>query len=61
MFPHTGMIGGTLIIQQRMLTFEAVLEGFALNVAFNSEVMRRDYIEICLPQLTRCIIDLKFT
>jgi AcrR family transcriptional regulator len=44
--------------QQRMLTFEAVLEGFALNVAFNSEVMTRDYIESCLPQLTRCIIDL---
>jgi AcrR family transcriptional regulator len=52
---------GTLVMQQRMLTFEAVLEGFALNVAFNSEVMTRDFIERCLPQLTRCIIDLKFT
>jgi AcrR family transcriptional regulator len=52
---------GTLIMQQRMLTFEAVLEGFALNIAFNSEVMTRDYIESCLPQLTRSIIDLKFT
>jgi hypothetical protein len=48
-------------MQQRMLTFEAVLEGFALNVAFNSEVMTHDFIERCLPQLTRCIIDLKFT
>jgi AcrR family transcriptional regulator len=52
---------GTLMMQQKMLTFEAVLEGFALNVAFNSEVMTRDFIESCLPQLTRCIIDLKFT
>ncbi len=52
---------GTLMMQQKMLTFEAVLEGFALNVAFNSEVMTRDYIESCLPRLTRCIIDLKFT
>ena len=50
---------GTLIMQQRMLTFEAVMEGFALNIAFNSEVMTRDYLESCLPQLTRCIIDLK--
>ena len=52
---------GTLIMQQRLLTFEAVLEGFALNVAFNSEVMTRDYIESYLPRLTRCIIDLTFT
>jgi hypothetical protein len=51
----------TLISQQRMLTFEAVLEGFAVNIAFNSAVMTRDYIESCLPQLTHCIIDLTFT
>ena len=49
------------MMQQKMLNFEAVLEGFALNVAFNPAVMTRDYIERCLPQLTRSIIDLKFT
>ena len=33
-----------LTMQQRMLTFEAILEGFVLNLAFNSEVMTRKYI-----------------
>jgi hypothetical protein len=49
---------GALIMQQRMLTFEAILEGFALNVAFNSEVMTREYIESCMPQLARTLLDL---
>lgn len=44
--------------RQRMLTFEAIMEGFALNVAFNSEVMTREYIESCMPQLTRTLLDL---
>jgi AcrR family transcriptional regulator len=44
--------------RQRMLTFEAILEGFALNVAFNSEVMTREYIESCMPQLARTLLDL---
>jgi AcrR family transcriptional regulator len=49
---------GTLIAHQRMLTFEAILEGFALNRAFNSEVMTREYIESCMPQLTRTLLDM---
>jgi AcrR family transcriptional regulator len=49
---------GTLIARQRMLTFEAILEGFALNRAFNSEVMTREYIERCIPLLTRSLLDL---
>jgi AcrR family transcriptional regulator len=49
---------GTLIMQQRMLTFEAILEGFALNVAFNSDVMTREYIESCMPQLARSLLDM---
>jgi AcrR family transcriptional regulator len=47
-----------LTMQQRMLTFEAILEGFVLNLAFNSEVMTRKYIESFLPQLARSFIDL---
>jgi AcrR family transcriptional regulator len=49
---------GALIMQQRMLTFEAIMEGFALNVAFNSEVMTREYIESCMPQLAQTLLDL---
>jgi hypothetical protein len=41
-----------------MLTFEAIMEGFALNLAFNSAVMTREYIERCLPQLTRAVLAL---
>lgn len=48
----------TLLKQQWMLTFEAVLEGFALNIAFNPEVMTSEYVERCLPQLTQSIIHL---
>ena len=48
----------TLAIQQRMLTCEAILDGFVLNLAFNSEVMTREYIERCVPQLTRALMDL---
>jgi hypothetical protein len=40
------------------LTFEAILEGFALNQAFNPEVMTREYIESFMPQMARSIIDL---
>ncbi len=47
----------TLAIQQRMLACEAILDGFVLNLAFNSEVMTREYIERCIPQLTRSVID----
>jgi AcrR family transcriptional regulator len=49
---------GTLIAQQSMLTFEAILEGFALNRAFNSEVMTREYIESCMPQLARTLLNM---
>jgi AcrR family transcriptional regulator len=49
---------GTLILRQRMLTFEAILEGFALNQAFSPEVMTREYIEGFMPQMARSIIDL---
>ena len=48
---------GTLIMQQRTLTWEAILEGFALNLAFNSDVMTREYIESCIPQLARWLLD----
>ena len=48
----------SLNMQQRVLTFEAMLEGFVLNHAFNPEVMTRKYIESCMPQLTRSVIDL---
>ncbi len=48
----------TLAIQQRMLTCEAILDGFVLNLAFNSEVMTREYVERCIPQLTRALMDL---
>jgi AcrR family transcriptional regulator len=48
----------SLIMQQRTLTFEAILEGFVLNFAFDPEVMTRKYIESCIPQLTRFVIDL---
>jgi AcrR family transcriptional regulator len=47
-----------LVMQQRMLTFEAILEGFALNLAFNPEIMTPKYIACCLPQLGRTILDL---
>jgi AcrR family transcriptional regulator len=49
---------GTLIMQQRSLTWEAILEGFALNLAFNPDVMTREYIESCMPQLARWLLDL---
>jgi AcrR family transcriptional regulator len=48
---------GTLIMQQRTLTWEAILEGFALNLAFNPDVMTREYIESCIPQLARWLLD----
>lgn len=48
----------TLILRQCVLTFEAILEGFALNQAFNPEVMTREYIESFMPQMARAIIDL---
>ena len=44
--------------RQRTLTCEAILDGFVLNLAFNSEVMTREYIEECIPQLTRAVIAL---
>lgn len=47
-----------LTMQQRMLTLEALLDGFVLNLAFHSEVMTREYIESCVPQLTRCVTEL---
>jgi AcrR family transcriptional regulator len=47
-----------LTLRQRRLTCEAVLDGLVLNLAFNSEVMTREYIESCLPQLMRSVIDL---
>jgi AcrR family transcriptional regulator len=56
LFPKFGR--GALSMHQRMLTFEAILEGFALNVAFNSEVLTREYIESCMPQLTRTLLDM---
>ena len=49
---------GTFIARQRMLTFKAILEGFALDRAFNSEVMTRKYIERCIPLLTRSVLEL---
>lgn len=49
---------GTLILRQRLLTFEAILEGFTLNQAFSPEVMTREYIESFMPQMARSIIDL---
>jgi AcrR family transcriptional regulator len=49
---------GALIMHRRVLTFEAVLEGMALNLAFDSDVMTREYIESCMPQLTRTLINL---
>jgi hypothetical protein len=48
----------SLIMQQRTLTFEAILEGLVLNFAFDPEVMTRKYIENCIPQLTRFATDL---
>lgn len=42
---------------QRTLACEAIIEGFALNLAFDSEVMTRKYIETCLPQLARALMD----
>jgi AcrR family transcriptional regulator len=48
---------GTLIMQQRMLAMEAILEGFALNRAFNSHVMTTEYIERCVSQLARQIME----
>jgi AcrR family transcriptional regulator len=49
---------GTLIMCQRMLTYEAILEGFALNLAFSPEVMTREHIEIFMPQMARAVMDL---
>jgi AcrR family transcriptional regulator len=48
---------GTLSMQQRALTWEAILEGFALNLAFNPDVMTREYIESCMPQLARWLLN----
>jgi AcrR family transcriptional regulator len=56
LFPQGGR--NALAMQQQMLTFEAILDGFVLNLAFSSEVMTREYIESCIPQLTRALIDL---
>jgi AcrR family transcriptional regulator len=47
----------SLILRQRTLTFEAILEGFVLNFAFDPEVMTRKHIESCMPKLTRFVID----
>jgi AcrR family transcriptional regulator len=44
--------------RQRTLTCEAILDGFVLNLAFNSEVLTREYIEHCIPHLTRAVIAL---
>jgi AcrR family transcriptional regulator len=49
---------GTLSMQQRTLTWEALLEGFVLNLAFNPDVMTREYIESCMPQLGRWLLNL---
>jgi AcrR family transcriptional regulator len=49
---------GTLIMCQRMLTYEAILEGFALNLAFSPEVMTRKHIESFMPQMARAVMDL---
>jgi AcrR family transcriptional regulator len=56
LFPQDKNTG--FVVQQRMLTFEAILEGFALNHAFNPEVMTAQYIACCLPQLGRAVLDL---
>src|ERR1700730_11776605 len=48
---------GTLSMQQRALTWEAILEGFVLNLAFNPDVMTREYIESCMPQLARWLLN----
>jgi AcrR family transcriptional regulator len=50
--------GSPLAMQQKMLAFEAILEGFVLNLAFDAEVMTKKYIENCIPQLTRSLINL---
>ena len=47
----------TLSMQQKVLTWEAILEGFVLNLAFNPDVMTREYIESCMPQLARWLLD----
>jgi AcrR family transcriptional regulator len=47
---------GTLIMQQRMLALEAILEGFALNVAFHSEAMTPKYVERCVAGMTRLVL-----
>jgi hypothetical protein len=49
----------SLIMQPRTLTFEAILEGFVLNFAFDPGVMTCKYIESYIPQLTRFVIDLR--
>jgi AcrR family transcriptional regulator len=48
----------SLMMRQQTLTFEAILDGFVLNLAFSSEVMTREYIESCIPQLARFVIDM---
>ena len=55
LFPHSE--GGTLMMQQRNMAFEAILEGFALNFSFSSEVMTEEYIQRWMPLLTRTLID----
>ena len=48
---------GTLMMQQRSLALEAILEGFTLNFSFSSEVMTGEYIQKWMPLLTRIVID----
>ncbi|HEY4050166.1 MAG TPA: helix-turn-helix domain-containing protein [Acidobacteriaceae bacterium] len=48
--------GDTFRVQQRTLSFEAILEGFALNFAFDSEVMTREYLKSCVPHLARTVM-----
>jgi hypothetical protein len=55
LFPHSE--AGTLMMQQRSLALEAILEGFTLNFSFSSEVMTGEYIQKWMPLLTRTVID----
>jgi AcrR family transcriptional regulator len=56
LFPKGGR--GTLIVYQRRLTFEAIMEGFALNQAFSPDVMTREYIKSCMPWLAQFLAGL---
>ena len=58
LFPHSE--AGTLTMQQSSLALEAILEGFALNFSFSSEIMTGEYIQKWMPRLTRTVIDPTF-